>query len=72
MANELKPCPVCGKKPKISIGGFCEAGFSRYRCVVECTPFLRKPHLKVEEVWYSAEGAENIAVNEWNRSVENG
>ena len=70
--GQLKPCPVCGKKPKVRTGWFYETGIYRYKCVVECTPFLRRPHLKVEETWYSAEGAENIAVNEWNRRVENG
>ena len=71
MPNELKRCPVCGKKPKVGIVSLYEMTSERYRCVVHCTPFFGKPHLKVEEVWYSAEGAEKIAVNEWNRGADN-
>lgn len=47
--TKLKPCPVCGRYPKIKRDyGYEQSGFGAW-CTIQCKPFLRKPHLKVEE-----------------------
>lgn len=63
----LRPCPVCGKQPRVSIsyaqgpGGWC---------VIQCKPFLRKPHLKVEEGMTLLNCAIRYAKVRWNQEAE--
>ena len=64
---ELNPCPVCGKQPKIKRDYSYEAaGFGAW-CTIQCKPFLRKPHLKVEEGKALWERALKYAVERWNK-----
>ena len=42
------PCPICGKQPKIKRDYGSEANMYGAWCTIQCKPFLRKPHLKVE------------------------
>ena len=64
-----KPCPICGKAPKIFISlDFSQFGFGGYG-VVQCKPFLRKPHLRIESGGPSAEWAEQSAIQNWNQEV---
>jgi hypothetical protein len=63
----LKPCPVCGKKPRIKRDpGYEYAGFGAW-CTIQCKPFLRKPHLKIEEGKASWDRALQYAAERWNR-----
>ena len=66
---ELKPCQICGKRPKIKRDYAYEAsGFGAW-CIIQCKPFLRKPHLKVEEGKAQWERALIYAVEAWNRQA---
>lgn len=62
----LKPCPKCGKIPKVYRDIEYEMlGFGAW-CTIECKPFLRKPHFKVEQgkaLWMRAF---EYAVAIWN------
>lgn len=67
MSNELKPCPVCGRYPKIKRDyGYEQSGFGAW-CTIQCKPFLRKPHLKVEEGKSTFDRALKYAIAAWNR-----
>lgn len=63
----LRPCPVCGKQPRVSVsyapghGGWC---------AIQCKPFLRKPHLKVEEGKALLNSAIRRARVRWNQEAE--
>lgn len=63
----LNSCPVCGRRPKIKRDYYYEsAGFGAW-CTIQCKPFLRKPHLKVEEGKALWERALKYAVERWNK-----
>ena len=69
---ELKPCPFCGKMPKVKRDVNYELnGFGAW-CTIQCKPLLRKPHLKVEEGKASWERAMKYAIEAWNRRASNG
>lgn len=66
---ELKPCPFCGKKPKVIRDiGYETAGFGAW-CIIQCKPFFRKPHLKIEEGKSTWERALRYATLRWNHRV---
>ena len=68
--SELKPCPVCGKIPKIIRDyGYESSGFGAW-CIIQCKPFMRRHHMKVEEGKASWERALKYAIEAWNRRVE--
>lgn len=68
----LKPCPKCGKIPKVYRDINYEiAGFGAW-CTIECKPFLRKPHFKVEQGKALWTRAFEYAVNIWNGWEDNG
>lgn len=64
MNNGLKPCPVCGRTPKIRTYGVNNAW-------VECKPWHRRKEHKSSNVVY-AQPSELIekAVKEWNATVD--
>lgn len=65
--TELKPCPVCGKLPKIKRDyGYEYSGFGAW-CTIQCKPFLRKTHLKIEEGKASWDRALKHGIEHWNR-----
>ena len=69
---ELKPCPYCGKMPKMKRDVNYELnGFGAW-CTIQCRLFLRKPHLKVEEGKASWARAMKHAIEAWNRRVNDG
>lgn len=69
---KLKPCPICGKQPKVKRDYGSEgAGFGAW-CTIQCKPFLRRPHLKVEEGKAQWERALKYAIEEWNRRANDG
>ena len=68
--DELKPCPICGKTPKIKRDiGYETSGFGAW-CTIQCKPFLRKPHLKIEEGKSTWDRALKHSIEHWNRRVE--
>lgn len=73
MSNiELKilPCPICGKIPKIKRDySYESAGFGAW-CTIYCKPFLKKPHLKIEEGKASWEPALYYGIKHWNEEVK--
>ena len=70
MTIELKPCPVCGKHPKIIRDiGYETSGFGAW-CIIQCKPFLCKPHLKYEEGKSTWDRALIYAIEGWNRRVD--
>lgn len=69
--GELKPCPICGKRPRIKRDiGYETSGFGAW-CTIQCKPFLRKPHLKVEHGKSIWDRAFLYAAYEWNRRADN-
>lgn len=70
--KQLKPCPVCGRLPVIYRDYSYEySGFGAW-CTIQCKPFLRKPHLKIEEGKAGWERALKYAVEHWNLFVDEG
>lgn len=70
MNNFLNTCPVCGKAPKVYRDFAYEySGFGSW-CTIECKPFLRKPHVKVECGKASWERAFVGAISGWNAKTE--
>lgn len=68
--DKLKPCPFCGKTPKIKRDiGYETSGFGAW-CTIQCKPFLRKPHLKIEEGKSTWDRALKYGIEHWNRRVE--
>ena len=64
---DLKPCPFCGKQPKVLRDiGYETCGFGAW-CTIQCKPFLRKPHLKIEEGKSTWERALKYGIERWNR-----
>lgn len=63
----LSPCPICGKRPKIIRDYTYEGSMFGAWCTIQCKPFLRKPHLKVEAGKAKWERALNCAVDRWNK-----
>lgn len=63
---EIKPCPICGRIPKVKREyGFEANGYGAW-CTIQCKPFLRKPHRKVEHGKATWDRAYKYAVEEWN------
>ena len=60
---EIKPCPICGKTPKIK--------FSYDHCTVniKCKPWLENPHF--EENFYCLYQTDiPYAIRQWNEKVD--
>lgn len=67
---KLKPCPVCGKQPRINRDyGYEVNGYGAW-CTIQCKSFMRKPHLKVEEGKATWDRAVKYGIERWNRSVD--
>lgn len=66
---KLKPCPVCGRIPKVRRGaiGCCGAWVE-----VRCKPLFRREHLAVQHGAATMERAFDMAADAWNRRVDNG
>lgn len=61
---KLKPCPVCGRMPKVR---YSALGISGVCVEVRCKPLFRREHLAV---WHGAatmERAFDMAAEAWNR-----
>lgn len=66
---DLQRCPICGRYPKIKRDiGYEYAMFGAW-CTIQCKPFLRKPHLKIEEGKASWERALKYGIEHWNEAV---
>ena len=65
----ILPCPVCNKRPKIKRdGGYESSGFGAW-CIIQCKPFLKQPHLRIESGKSTWERAYKYAVQDWNNAV---
>ena len=67
--NLLKPCPVCGKKPKVKI----TYGKGNCGCLVRirCKPWWRRtPHISIEVCKAQDTKAKKAALKEWNYEVD--
>lgn len=69
MDKLFKNCPVCGKQPKITRDHGYEANGYGAWCTIQCKPFLRKPHKKVESGKSTWIRALKEAIEAWNRRV---
>ena len=68
--KNAKPCPICGKQPRLYILPCKEQGCD-WTVVVECKPWWRrKPHKRVELNCYSAYLGSGAARIEWNKEVD--
>lgn len=66
---KLKPCPICGRMPKVRYRAFGCSGF----CVeLRCKPLFRREHLAVQHGAATMERAFDMAVEAWNRRAEHG
>ena len=63
--NKLKPCPVCGRKPKVGYSIFPTG----YCCTIRCKPLFGRIHLMVERYTASEERSYLYAVEDWNREA---
>lgn len=68
--DKCKPYPICGKQPKVYRDFEYEQIRAGAWCTVECKPFLRKAHLKVESGKALWERACESAIQAWNKRVE--
>lgn len=68
----LKPCPKCGKIPKVYRDIGYEANGFGALCTIECKTFLRKPHFKVEKGTALWMRAFEYAVAIWNGYADGG
>lgn len=67
--ESIKPCPVCGKRPKVKRDiGYETSGFGAW-CIIQCKPLLRKAHLKIEEGKSTWKRAYQCAVERWNKEA---
>ena len=67
--NDLKPCPVCGRMPKVRYSAFGCSGV----CVeVRCKPLFRREHLSVRHGAATMGRAFGMAAEDWNRRADNG
>ena len=63
---EVKPCPVCNKRPKMK----CRVQGIGYLGIVTCGPLFGKPHIEVVVYENYQTSAMSSAINEWNRKVD--
>lgn len=66
---ELLPCPICGRYPKIKRAYGYEANGYGAWCTIQCKPFLRKSHLKIESGKSTWDRALEYAIRDWNAEV---
>lgn len=66
----LRVCPVCGKEPRVKRDQSYEAAGFGARCTIQCKPFLRKPHLRVESGKSQFQRAFEEAAEAWNRRAD--
>ena len=70
MSEKLKPCPFCGKMPKIKRDyGYEYNGYGAW-CTILCKPFLRRTHLKIEVGKANWSRALMCAIEAWNRRAK--
>lgn len=64
---EVTKCPICGKEPKVIRDWAYESNGYGSWCTIQCKPFMRKPHLKIEEGKSTWDRALQYGVERWNR-----
>lgn len=66
---KLKPCPVCGRMPKVRYRAF---GVCGAWVEVRCKPLFRREHLAVRHGAATMELAVNMAAEDWNQGANYG
>lgn len=69
--SEMKPCPVCGKEPKVIRDIAYEVSWLGTWCTIQCKPFMRRPHLKIQRGASTWERALEFGIEYWNLFVDN-
>jgi hypothetical protein len=64
----LKPCPECGRKPKVKLLYYPTGA----ECIIECRRLFCNSHRQVIICCASVENAERRAIEAWNRRADNG
>jgi hypothetical protein len=64
--RKLSPCPVCGKTPEILVFPHVDGA----QCIIQCKPWWRKAHMRVESCAAAGWWAEAKAKREWNAAIE--
>lgn len=65
----LKPCPVCGRMPKVRYRAFgCYGAWVEVRC----KPLFRREHLAVRHGAATMELAVDMAAEDWNQGADYG
>lgn len=68
--SEMKRCPICGKEPKIMRDlGYEISGLGAW-CTIQCKPFMRRPHLKIQQGASTWDRALEYGTEYWNLRVE--
>ena len=66
---KLKPCPICGKQPKVFRDyGYEESGYGAW-CIIKCGTLFKK-HIKIEVGKAEWERALYYACLRWNEMVD--
>lgn len=63
---ELRRCPICGKESKVIRDWAYESNRYGAWCTIQCKPFMRRPHLKIEEDKATLGRALQNGVERWN------
>lgn len=64
---DLKPCPVCGKKPKVK-DTIWDLG-TRRMIEIKCKPLFREPHCSIINAGSVPWVHMDNAIDTWNRKV---
>ena len=64
---EVTKCPICGKEPKVIRDWAYESNGYGAWCTIQCKPFMRNPHLKIEEGKSTWDRALQFGVECWNQ-----
>lgn len=64
---KLKPCPVCGRMPKVRYRTF--GGYGSW-VEVRCKPLFQREHLAVRHGAATMERAVDMAAEDWNRRAD--
>lgn len=69
MNNDLniRPCPVCGKQPRITRDFNYRPVSGGAWCIIQCKPLFRRRHLVIEGGEISWDLAVERTVERWNK-----
>lgn len=65
-----KPCPVCGRLPRVHRDREYEKSGYGSRCIIRCKRLFRKPHLTVEKTHSTWSSALWYGILLWNKAAD--